>query len=651
MTLCERKSGGRILCIRLSGLGDIIHALNALTVLRKYRPAAHIAWVVEDRFSSLLRGHPYIDELITVPRLAWGRALKFPLKWGGVLREVARIAAGLRDREFEISIDFQSALKSAWLVAAAGAEKRVGFRWNVAREFSPLFNNTFVRVLGSDCHRIERDLALLAPLGIPARYEDAVLVCSDRDSEVIDRAVAERRRGGPLVIIHPGTSDFAAFKRWRPEGYAAVADRLIEEKGADVMVSWGPGEEPLARAVLERMALEGTLAPRTENLEQLTHLLSCADLFIGSDTGPMHLAAALKVPTLALFGPKDPVQTGPYPSRSIVVTGRAPCRPCRRRQCERPLCMETIGEEEVHAAACRLLAGGGERRAREGPIKKAFVFDFELGDREGQINCSYSAPDFYRWLCMPQGITRAPEARIIERRPAGGQDRTTTLVKKSADGHEVELVVHAYGRPGKLLRRVAETVLPSKAIGAWHRALRFAREDIPTPFPVCYMRRGRVRTKEELVVLERLPGAVPLREWLSPEREDGWAALSGRERLHCIEALARLIRDLHRKNFCHIAPADKTISVLRRGARREVRFAIGDVEGVRWIGWMPVMFRHVLRGLDLRKALQRAPICTAKGDKSKFFGAYFAGFIEGRRGQELIKWVVENLPEGWGNGE
>jgi len=383
MTLRKEKSSEKLLCIRLSGLGDVVHALNALSLLRKHRPTAHIAWVVEDRFSSLLMGHPHIDELIVLPRTIWSRKLAYPTGWCAVLRDAAQLARRLRKEEFAVSIDFQSSIKSAWLVAAGGAPTRVGFGWGVAREFSPLFNNTLVRLKAKDCHRIERNLALLAPLGIPTRYEEPVLVCGDHDAHVIDAALAKMHNGGPLVIIHPGTSEFAAFKRWSTEGYAQVADRLVAELGAQVLISRGPGEENIARRVLNAMTQKGALAPRTENLQQLVRLLSHADLFIGSDSGPLHLASALKVPAVALFGPKDPATTGPYCGRSIVVTGTAPCRPCRRRRCPNPVCMSTIRVHDVFTAARLLLDGGGQCRAKAGPIRNGAFFDFKPGGLTG----------------------------------------------------------------------------------------------------------------------------------------------------------------------------------------------------------------------------------------------------------------------------
>jgi lipopolysaccharide heptosyltransferase I len=361
----------RILCIRLSGLGDVVHALSALSLLRQERPAAHIAWLVEDRFAELLKGHPLIDELIAVPRRPWDRMLRNPLRWPPLGSQAAALALGLRRRGFGASVDFQSSLKSIWLVTAAGAPVRVGFGPAVNREFNALVQNRLVDAPRGSIHRIERDLALLAPLGIRPRYAAPVLPQSAEDRAAVDAALAGRLRGGPLVVIHPGTSAFAAFKRWVPERYAAVADGLAGRRGADVLVSYGPADRDVAQEVVERSKGGAALAPPTAGLLQYCELLRRTGLFIGADTGPMHLASALGVPVVALFGPKDPVQTGPYCSRSMLVRGRENCAPCTRRTCSHVRCMTSITAEQVLAAALDVLDGRGTCRADAGLAREA----------------------------------------------------------------------------------------------------------------------------------------------------------------------------------------------------------------------------------------------------------------------------------------
>ena len=116
MTLCDRETGGRILCVRLSALGDVVHCMNALTLLRESRPSAKITWIVEDRTAGVIENHPYIDELISIPRLEWGQGLKTPWRWIEVFPEIISFISYLRKTPFNISIDFQSSLKSSWII-------------------------------------------------------------------------------------------------------------------------------------------------------------------------------------------------------------------------------------------------------------------------------------------------------------------------------------------------------------------------------------------------------------------------------------------------------------------------------------------------------------------------------------------------------
>ncbi|MFW6189077.1 MAG: glycosyltransferase family 9 protein [Planctomycetota bacterium] len=365
MTAGEKIGGDRILCIRMSGLGDVVHALNALTLLRRERPTARIDWVVGDRFAGLLRGHPYVENLVVVPRRRWGGMLKSPLRWTELSRRMKTTAARLSRAGYAASVDFQSSLKSAWLVRAAQADLRIGFARPVNRELNFLMQNRLVEVPAEGVHRIERDIALLRPLGIAPRYAPPVLPGDPSERRAVDRMLNRLPGTGPLVVIHPGTSRFAAFKRWLPDRYAEVGDHLVAERKADVLVTWGPEDRPMAREVADRMQRGGTLSPPTESLRRYAELLRRADLFIGSDTGPMHLASALGIPVVALFGPKDPEQTGPYCSRSIVVTGRADCRPCDRRKCTHVRCMTSITVGQVRRAALDVLDGAGRCPARQ----------------------------------------------------------------------------------------------------------------------------------------------------------------------------------------------------------------------------------------------------------------------------------------------
>ncbi|MFO8008977.1 MAG: glycosyltransferase family 9 protein [Candidatus Brocadiia bacterium] len=618
MTICQRKSGGRILCIRLSGMGDVIHALNALTLLRRERPDAHITWAVEERFAGLLRGHPHADEVVAIPRLRWAAMVRSPWRWKRLVGEMHAVWRRLREARFDVSVDFQSSLKSAWLVLAAGAPRRVGFGGPVSRELNHLFQNELVRAPTGGVHRIERDLALLAPLGVRTRYAEPVFPPPGEDGRALAATLQQRLGDGPTVLIHPGTSQFAAFKRWMPARYAQVADRLVEERGADIVVSYGPGEENLAREVVLLMRRPGCLAPPTRTLEELTSLLRRADLFIGSDTGPMHLASALGVPVVALFGPKDPVQTGPYCSRSLVVTGTVPCRPCTRRRCDDVRCMTTITTGRVLDAARRVLDGEGAVRAEDGLRQRPFTWSFRLGRWRGEVNTAYSAPEFFRWLCEAERAAAGDEAAAL---PAPeGRERWSLQGPGEVDGR---LLLERTGSR-RCLRR------------AWRFGTRMSSRGLPVPLPVCMMERPALGGAKQVLVAEQPPHTEPLPAWLT----EHWAGAGPEQKERIVARWVAAMRSLHAGGFWHgRLTADNLLACpLESGADPAHCEAIVMGTGkTRKVGWMPPMVVALLLGLEVGRFARSLQDWLSEEETERVLTRYLDAFGGGRYSRRMLE--------------
>ncbi len=619
MTICQRKSGGRILCIRLSGLGDVVHALNALTLLRRERPDAYITWAVEERFAGLIRGHPHVDEVLTVPRLRWAAMLRSPWRWRRLAREVCAVWRRLRAAQFDASLDFQSSLKSAWLVLAAGAPVRAGFIGPVSRELNHLFQSELVRAPAEGVHRIERDLALLAPLGVRTRYAEPAFPEPGEDAHALAAALDERLGDGPTVLIHPGTSRFAAFKRWMPARYAQVADRLVEQRGADIVVSYGPGEEDLARQVVLLMRRPGLLAPPTRTLEELMALLRRADLFIGSDTGPMHLASALGVPVVALFGPKDPVQTGPYCSRSLVVTGAVACRPCNRRRCHDVRCMTTISTGQVLDAAGRVLDGQGTVRAEVGPTKPVFAWAFRLGRWHGEVNTAYSAPEFFRWLCEAE---RAATSRATRALPA-------------PQGRERWSMAGPAGLDDRLLLERSRSKL-RRARRAWRFGTRMAAGGLPVALPVCAMERPARRGADQMLVSEHPPGARPLPGWLA----EHWAGAKPEQKEQAVTQWVTAMRGLHAGGFWHGELTAENLlicSLEPGGAPTRFDAVLMDTGRTRKVGWMPSVALAFLLGLDVGRFARSVHGWLTEQDTERVLAKYLDAFGGGQYSRRMFE--------------
>jgi heptosyltransferase-1 len=358
--------------VRLSALGDILHALPAVAALRRAAPGARIDWLVEDRFASLLEGHPAVDGLLVWPRGRWRRALRRPWAWPGLVVGVGRLLGRMWAARADCAIDLQGNLKSGIATLSTGAPVRIGLRAPEAREGNAFATNLHVRSRGT-VHRTDRALALVgAALGRhPLVAEPAPLPRGEADRRWVDEALAAA--GLPLrgyVVLHPGTSRFGAFKRWPADRFGRLSRRLAGD-GPRTVVTVGPGEEFLGREVAS--AAQGTavvLAP--PSLRALAELVGRARVFVAADTGPLHIAAGEGVPVVALFGPKDAATYGPAAGRApTVVVERAdvPCRPCTLRRCPDPVCMTSIWVDDVEAAVARAVdaarASGAARRAQQ----------------------------------------------------------------------------------------------------------------------------------------------------------------------------------------------------------------------------------------------------------------------------------------------
>jgi ADP-heptose:LPS heptosyltransferase len=346
----------RILLLRLGAIGDVARTLPAASALRAAYPGAHIAWLVEPASLDLLAGQPWVDEVLVFPR----GALVEALRRGRLVRfgaQLLRFVRTLRRRRFELAVDFHSLAKSALLARASGTPLRVGYARPYGREGSWWLTTARARLVPPPISRFARNLGLVQFLGVAQRPAAAPLRV---DPDARRRFGAALGDGAPPVIVHPGTSPGTPHKRWTTDGWAAVA-RALAGDGLRVLVSWGPSDEDRAAAAAIVAAAPGAaaLAPETADLGELAALLAHACLFLGCDSGPLHVASLVGTPVVQLLGPTDPIENAPYPetpSRSVRVP--VACSPCRRG-CAAAACMRRIGPDAVVAAARALLAAPG----------------------------------------------------------------------------------------------------------------------------------------------------------------------------------------------------------------------------------------------------------------------------------------------------
>ncbi len=334
----------RILLVKLSSFGDVIHALPALEALRSAYPRGQLTWLVEEAYTPLLRGHPALDEVLAIPRVRLGEN-PGPRDFLALIR----LARRLRAQPFDLVVDLQGLLKSALWVALAKSPRKVGY--DGTREGSYLVLTEKVAPYDLDAHAVWRYLHLARYLGAPpAPPRFRLGLAGDADLEgIIPRAAAR-----PLSVIHPGAR--WASKLWPAGSWAGLADWLSRGRGFTVALTGSRGDRELAQAIAdETPAPILNLAGRT-TLPELAAIFRQAALAVTADTGPMHLAAALGTKVVAIFGPTAPWRTGPFGEGHEIVRLGLECSPCFKRHCPEPRCLLELPLEAVQAACEKVLS-------------------------------------------------------------------------------------------------------------------------------------------------------------------------------------------------------------------------------------------------------------------------------------------------------
>jgi lipopolysaccharide heptosyltransferase I len=344
-----------ILVVKMSALGDVIQAMAILRPLKMGFPEARITWLVEESLAPILDCNPSVDRTIVWPREAFTSSI-LKRKEGLHRREkLKEFIQSLRRDVYEIAIDLQGLMKSAIWMGLARARRKVGFS-EPREKLSKLFVNEKVRGVGKDLHAVERYLRLVEGLGCPKCEE--VEFGLKRAKLFISRAKDLLREGGargrrPLVVISPATR--WETKRWESEKFAELADEMRLKGGFEVVFVGGRGDLDLVRDIKERMRTRAVDLTGETDLPTLACIMGMAEVVVSPDSGPMHLAAAMGTPVVALFGPTAPWRTGPYGKVHKVIRSHVECSPCFRRKCSSRSCMRSISVGEVMEAVERVL--------------------------------------------------------------------------------------------------------------------------------------------------------------------------------------------------------------------------------------------------------------------------------------------------------
>jgi heptosyltransferase-1 len=329
----------RILIIKPSSLGDVVHALPTLGLLRSRFPSAHIAWLVKEQWAGLLERAEGLDKIWSIRPGVKG--------WLAIVPQ-------LRSARFDIVVDLQGLLRSGVVGWLTGAPKRIGFA--NAREGSAWLYTEKVLVAHPDMHAVDRYLLVAGQLGAasgaPAPLAFGLRILPE-DHKAVSAVLARHGLSEKTrwIAINP----FARWstKRWPLESFARVADRIQQQGCGRVVVLGGAGDRSQARELMQRMHTVAVDMTGETPIKLLPALLASSAVLLTNDSGPMHIAAAVGTPVVALFGPTNPTRTGPYGPRHIVLQHKVPCSPCYSRRCHNAShleCLVNISEDTVLGA-------------------------------------------------------------------------------------------------------------------------------------------------------------------------------------------------------------------------------------------------------------------------------------------------------------
>ncbi|MBN1621181.1 MAG: lipopolysaccharide heptosyltransferase II [Endomicrobiales bacterium] len=338
----------KILIVQPSRIGDVVFALPTLSALRKKYPKAWIGWFVDERCAPVLEGNPDLDEVIIFDRRKTG------------LGYFSKLRKYLRSKQIDLSIDLHGLFKSAFMVWMAGARFKLasGSTYGM-KELSWLFSKE-IKPEKIDTHCINRHLRVAEYLGCLKDNPEYKIIIKEEVAKRVDSILKEKGINAekPVVIMFPGGGWIA--RRWFPERFSELADKLVSEFGAQVILiggkEGGASEKGLNQLIKHKSKNGMTDLTGMLNLNEVAALFKKSCLFVGNEAGPMHLACALNVPVVAILGPTIANRTGPYGKNVKIIQHKVDCQPCRNRNCVTKKCMELVTVDEVFEASKTFLA-------------------------------------------------------------------------------------------------------------------------------------------------------------------------------------------------------------------------------------------------------------------------------------------------------
>ena len=335
-----------ILIVKLSAIGDVIHTLPSLSALRKLYPEANITWVVEEDSSDIIKDHPYLNRVIVSHRKRWMADLKRPRRAIRTIREIKAFIRTLKGRSYDLVIDFHGLFKSSLIVLLSGGKRKLGY--DSMQELIGLFlNDKIYEDMGK--HAVDRYLDFLRYLGADVDNAEFLIPVQEENRNRVKNLLTINNidRKERFVAVNPVA--FWETKLWEDDKFARLCDRITKDLKAKIILT-GNRSDGMIEHIQSLMSNPSVNLGGQTTLRDLAHLYKLSSVVITTDSGPMHIATAMGIPVVVLFGPTDPLRTGPYGGGHVVIRKEMSCSPCFLKKCSSRKCMEEITVEEVFQA-------------------------------------------------------------------------------------------------------------------------------------------------------------------------------------------------------------------------------------------------------------------------------------------------------------
>ncbi len=348
----------RILIVKPSSLGDVVHTLPLVHALKRTHPSCFVGWIVQQGFQGILQSDPAIDELIpiSIPSTSDPHPAR-----GAVIRATSATLATLRtlrkrfkDQPYDLVLDLHASFRSGLLGLTNPGGLRIGFR--DAKELNTLFQRSLVGNNPDMRHAVDKNLVFAEHLGCSTIPEDYGIVIDPKARRRVREFLQESGVAEGTRIVYANPAARWETKFWIVEAWAELADLLIERAAAAVVFSGSPDDAAHIRTISDLMKQRPVTVAGKLNLAEAVALIQEADVYVGVDSGPMHIAAFAGTPVVALFGPTDPAKVGPYgEGHRVIRRTELDCLACRKRSCSDRICLEGISAQAVFDATVKLM--------------------------------------------------------------------------------------------------------------------------------------------------------------------------------------------------------------------------------------------------------------------------------------------------------